>query len=201
MYAINDAFIKIPNEMISSRLTMRSFQPSDGLLVQEAVKESLSELQEWLTWAYKFQGQCPGTDYFKQISENLQNLFIMKNELHFLLLDKETKEVIGSCSVHDINWLLGSAEIGYWCRTSKVGNGYIKEAVQTIIEMIFESMELNQVHIVCDIENKKSLSIPESLGFKIKNEDLGLIAKPGIKQLRKGRLYVLYNANQLMKTA
>ena len=156
-----------------------------GWLVHEAVQESLIQLQEWLFWAHGFEGECPEIDYLEQISRRLSAAFNMRNELHFLIFRKDNHVLIGSCSIHNINWKVSSAEIGYWCRTSKIGKGFIREAVSTLIDNTFNSIGLHRMNIICDIENTKSVSIPEILGFNLELEALGLISQTRSEEIKK----------------
>lgn len=196
MYIPDEVMIDIPLPIMSDRLLLRSFISGDGEIIHAAVDESLDYLQEWIPWAYRFGGNCPAPSYFERIARKLHASFIMRTELHFLIFLRHNNHLVGSCSLHNINWKTLSAELGFWGRTSEIDDSFIKEAVSMLIEVAFTHINLCRLNIICDNEDIKSLIVPQALGFQLEVEALGLIAKPGVKQLRLGRLYVKFNPRE-----
>jgi ribosomal-protein-alanine N-acetyltransferase len=57
------------------------------------------------------------------------------------------------------------AEIGYDLTPHYWGNGYMSEAIGSVIEFIFSSTEINRIEATVHTENDRSLNILTRLGF------------------------------------
>ncbi|MGF3102786.1 GNAT family N-acetyltransferase [Rossellomorea sp. DUT-2] len=75
-------------------------------------------------------------------------------------------ELVGMIGLHYIDWKSKSTSIGYLLSEVAQGKGIITRAVSSLLNYLFIEMDLNRVEIQCAINNKKSLGIPERLGFK-----------------------------------
>lgn len=60
-----------------------------------------------------------------------------------------------------------SYEIGYWCRSSLVGQGLVLEAVQAMVRAGLEDLGANRLEIRCDARNTRSLRVAERAGFTL----------------------------------
>jgi ribosomal-protein-serine acetyltransferase len=82
-----------------------------------------------------------------------------------LLFRKEDGMFVGGSGLHRIIWRVPAFEIGYWCRTSLTGNGYITEAVIGITRFAFETLEAERVEIRCDAANERSAAVALRAGY------------------------------------
>ena len=98
---------------------------SDARAVYEAVLESLPELRPWMPWA--------GPNYsLANAEENLLEavaLFMTRKDLRYHFFERDTGTFVGSSGLHRINWSVPRFEIGYWCRSSRAGQGFVTETV------------------------------------------------------------------------
>ena len=153
----------IPDRLESERLIIRPPTLSDIPQVYEAVRESLSELKPWMPWAterYSLEG-C---------EENIRGAmakFITREDLRYHFHDKETGELIACSGLHAINWSVPKVEIGYWCRSSKAGRGYITEGVTRLTAIAFEDLGVARVEIQCDTKNTRSVAVAERCGYTL----------------------------------
>jgi RimJ/RimL family protein N-acetyltransferase len=85
------------------------------------------------------------------------------HRVHLFL--KEPMTFIGSSGLHDIDWSVPKAEIGYWIRTPYGGRGYVTEAVREITRFALEDLGMNRVEIRMSSRNGKSRAVAERLGF------------------------------------
>src|SRR5829696_8475523 len=88
-----------------------------------------------------------------------------KLSLHLYL--KGTHTLVGSSGLQGIDWEVPKFEIGYWCRTSFTGRGYITEAVLGITEFAFDTLGARRVEIRCDSRNLPSTRVAERAGFEL----------------------------------
>ena len=73
--------------------------------------------------------------------------------------------MVGSSGLQGIDWEVPKFEIGYWCRTSFTGRGYITEAVRGITAFAFEALGARRVEIRCDSRNHPSVRVAQRAGF------------------------------------
>jgi ribosomal-protein-alanine N-acetyltransferase len=86
--------------------------------------------------------------------------------IQFKLVLKETNEVIGSCGFHNWYSIHSRAELGYALTKEEFKQkGYMSEAVKTIINYGFNTMNLNRIEAFVGPTNIASLSIVNKLGF------------------------------------
>ncbi|MFR8466541.1 hypothetical protein BLA28_30985 [Eisenbergiella tayi] len=87
---------------------------------------------------------------------------------------KNDRTKIGTCGFHCWNKEKSSAEVGYDLKEAFWGNDHMQEALKEIIAFAAKSMNIKRIDAVIYVENPKSISVVERLGFsfdgKIKNE-------------------------------
>jgi ribosomal-protein-serine acetyltransferase len=66
-----------------------------------------------------------------------------------------------------IDWDNRFTEIGYWVGAAFEGKGLVSRACRALVEHAFAELGLIRVQIRCAVENRRSRSIPERLGFKL----------------------------------
>jgi ribosomal-protein-serine acetyltransferase len=158
---MNPILHDFPHEFHTERLTIRCPMPGDGPAIYEAVAESLAELRPWLPWAM---GE-PSPAASETFARSGYSRFISREDLPLVLFLKNTYIVAGGSGLHRINWEVPRFEIGYWLRTSLVGQGYMTEAVTAVTQFAFETLHARRVEIRCDARNERSAAIPRRLGF------------------------------------
>jgi ribosomal-protein-alanine N-acetyltransferase len=90
------------------------------------------------------------------------------NALQLQILEKDTREFIGCCGIHDIH--LPHPALGICIKKPAHGNGYGKEAVQGMIEWAKASIDYEYLRYPVDKRNIPSKRIPEQLGGIIGRE-------------------------------
>ena len=98
--------------------------------MNQAIRDSFSELKEWLSL---FQ-QVPTIEETEILLKNAHINFLKRDSFRFLIFDKDDgKDLIGTTSLHAIDWDIPKGEIGYWINTKYSGNGYMMEAVKELV--------------------------------------------------------------------
>ena len=153
----------IPESLESERLLIRVPTLDDVPVIYEAVRESLPELKPWMVWAtddYSLEG-C------RENTQGAIDAFREKTSLRFHFHDKETGEFIGNSGFHAIDWSIPKLEVGYWCRSSKTGHGYIQEGVRALSDFALETLGVERVELRCDELNKASQEVASRAGFTL----------------------------------
>lgn len=166
--------LDFPTEFTTDRLLIRLPLPGDGQVVYEAIKASIQELKPWMPFAQKDQT-------VEETEENIRGAhakFLLREDLRFLIFDKQDGTFIGSTGLHRINWEIPKFEIGYWVDSRYAKQGYITEAIEGLTNFAFRELNAKRVEIRCDDLNINSKKVAMRLGFvlegTLKNDDLAV---------------------------
>ena len=180
----------IPEQFETERLIIRCPGLEDVEEIHNAILESLDDLKPWMSWANE--GLKRGA-----VEKNLRVAvanFITQENLRYHFHCKQNGRFLVASGLQQINWDIPSFEIGYWCRSSEQGKGYVSEGVRALCKLAFEHLKAARVSIHCDDKNHRSYKIPERLGFDLegihKNDSLSPSG-----ELRSTRIYALTDAS------
>lgn len=101
-----------------------------------------------------------------QLIGQLRRMSQEEESLRWSILDPQG-EVIGSCGYN--YWQLPGAyrgEIGCELAPSHWGRGYMREALQLVLEFGFDTMGLNRIEALCHPDNLRAQRLFHSLGFR-----------------------------------
>jgi len=160
--------------VVTPRLVVRCWQPTDALLLKEAVDASLEHLRPWMPWAAN-----EPTDLDTKIAllRRFRGKFDLGEDFVYGIFSRDETEVVGGTGLHT---RLGAdaREIGYWVRTDRINQGIAAEASAALTRVAFEVDKLDRVEIHCDAENVRSAAVPRKLGFTHESPALREVA-PG----------------------
>ena len=77
------------------------------------------------------------------------------------------ERVIGRAGLFPSKRLGGQIEMGYMIAPECQGNGYGKEAAETVLRYAFNVLDLEEVHLFVEKENKASVKLAETLLIKV----------------------------------
>ena len=160
---MNPLLLDFPSEFYTERLFIRMPMPGDGQVVFQAINESIEDLRPWMAFAQENQNE-------ETVEINIRKSyaeFLQREDLRLHIFLKDTGEFIGSSGLHRINWSIPKFEIGYWINSRFSKKGYMKEAVEGIVNFAFDELKAKRLEIRCDPKNIRSRAIPEKLGFKL----------------------------------
>ena len=165
---MNPLDLQFSDQFESQRLLIRRPRPGDGRAVYEAVCETLTELRAWpasLPWAMFEPSVEASENYCRQGHE----AFAARRDLPLLLFLKGTDVLVGASGLHRMDWLERRFEVGYWCRRSMQGQGYITEAVQAIAAFAENTLAAQRVECFTDVRNAASRRVAERAGFVLES--------------------------------
>jgi RimJ/RimL family protein N-acetyltransferase len=155
----------VPECITTPRLIMRSARAADAASMNAAVIESMDALRPYVPWAKteptlaQSEGEC----------RRMQAKALLREDLTMLMFerDAEGREAgfIGGTGLHRIDWNVRRFEIGYWCRSSRVGEGFVSEAVEALTRCAFEQLQARRVEVRMDDDNERSWRVAERAGF------------------------------------
>ena len=156
--------LDLPAAIDTERLVMRPPQAGDGPALLAAIDESLPELRRFLAslpWVAAEQTLESAEIYCR----NGQANFLARKDLPFLLFEKSTGQLVGATGLHRIVWATPKVEVGYWCRTTRSGRGFVSEAVTALSDFAFGHLHAVRVELITDEENTGSRRLAERCGF------------------------------------
>jgi RimJ/RimL family protein N-acetyltransferase len=163
---LDPLLIDLPESIDTERLQLRPPRTGDGALLYAAVTESLPELRRFLAslpWVAMEQSPEASELYCR----NAQANFLARKDLPFLLFEKTTGQLLGATGLHRIVWDTPKAEVGYWVRTSRSGNGFICEAVKAMTAYAFQQLRAVRVELVTDEANLASRKVADRCQFRL----------------------------------
>lgn len=155
--------VELPAELLTRRLRIVPPAPGDGLMVNRAIAESFAELNQWMDWA----ATMPTIIESERFVRDAAARYLRRDDLPMFMRERDTGEFVGASGIHRIDWNVPRFEIGYWCRTSRVGRGYVSEAVVALTQFAFEHLKAARVEIRTDVNNDRSWRVAERLGYTL----------------------------------
>lgn len=158
--------LDLPTVIETERLRMRPPQPGDGPQLLSALTESLPSLRRFLS-ALPWVAAEPSAESTELYCRNAQINFLSRKDLPFFLFDKASGQLVGSSGLHRTVWQTPKTEVGYWCRTSRTGQGLVTEAVAALTDYAFRHLRAVRVELVTDEENAESRRVADRCGFAL----------------------------------
>ena len=150
--------IPIPTRFETPRLILRSFESGDAPVLHEAISESIEELRRHL-WFVPWIAQEQSLAATEARCRAAQANFLLRTDLPYLAFRKDTGRLVGSVGLHRTDWSEPKTEVGYWIRTSEVGNGYATEGVQVLVDWALTKLGAIRVELLTMEENLGSRAV------------------------------------------
>ena len=94
-----------------------------------------------------------------------------RKQNRWVLVDKTTQTRLGTCGFHLWDPDNKEVEIGFELMEQYNGRGYMREAVEAIIEFARSEMKAEKINAVVYIHNEKCIQLLERLGFTKAGEE------------------------------
>lgn len=149
-------------QLETGRLLIRRFSRRDAATLNDAIRVSLPDLNQWLPWAR--------TDY----ESNDANAFIRDSVQawkedrawdYSIRFKDEPLRHVGNISMWTVSKTGKIAEIGYWVRSDETSKGVCTEAADALLGEAFGRLGFHKVVMRIAIGNDPSHRVAEKLGF------------------------------------
>ena len=157
----------VPDILTTPRLILCCARAADAPAMNAAVIESIEALRPHMPWAQtepslaQSEGDC----------RRMQARFLLREDLPMLMFERDAHGdeagFVGGTGLHRIDWQVRRFEVGYWCRSSRVGQGLVGEAVEAITRCAFEQLQARRVEVRMDDGNERSWRVAEHAGFTL----------------------------------
>jgi RimJ/RimL family protein N-acetyltransferase len=146
----------------STSLLVRPWQPEDADALFAAAGESVGSVGRWLPWCHEGYARADSVAWIahSQASWQLEEMFA------FAIVDQTDGSVAGGVGLNQISRQHRSANLGYWVRQSRQGQGIAPRAVPAVARFGFDALALVRVEIVAAADNLASRRCAEKAGAR-----------------------------------
>lgn len=168
---MNRILIDLPEIVETPCLKLQMPKAGFGQKVHDAVNDGYEDYIRWLNWP----SIPPTLESVEEECRKRHAEFILRDLIQYLVINKETEEVLGRCAFPPIqaNWSIPQFGISYFIRKSQRSKGYASEAAHAMALIAFRVLKTKKVEIYCDTENIASTKVPLKLGFKLEYTQKG----------------------------
>ena len=146
----------------TDRLVLQRFTRKDSTTLDDAIRASLPELNQWLPWARM---DYSASDTHAFIRESIQAWKEERAWDYSIRTQEEPRRHIGNISFWTVSKLGKIAEIGYWVRSDETRRGVCTEAVNALLAETFNSLGYHKVVLRIAVGNDASDRVADKLGF------------------------------------
>ena len=143
-------------------VAIRRFRPADRPLLLGAVRESLEQLTSWMTWCGEEYGQEEANSFLDEEPRRWQ----AGERYDFAIYDRNFGTFLGSIGLSQLNWSHRVANVGYWVRSKRTGQGVARAAIRLIARFGFEELGLNRLEFVVQVGNIASMRAAMKAGAR-----------------------------------
>ena len=149
-------FEKLTDDVI----TLRPYEFGWENELYAAVKESLPELNPWMSWATERYTLNVARDFIAITRAEWSRGTLYS----FAITNAKTEEFLGGCGLSHFHPVYKFCNLGYWVRTSKHGQGIAGRAAKLAAKFAFERAEAIRAEIVIAEGNHASKRVAEKIG-------------------------------------
>ena len=149
-----------PNEITDNTILLRQYQLSDIPMIVEAVRESADELKPWISWCQHEYTEEQARIWLESLPDSREKGI----SYDFAIIDSTGGSYLGGCGINHIRWTYRFANLGYWVRTDRTGQGIASRVVPLLARFAFEHLGLMRVEIVVAVGNKASQRVAQKVG-------------------------------------
>lgn len=147
-------------EWTDGTIRIRPYRPDDVEPHCEAVRESLDELGQWLSWVHPDYGPSDSASWIASRAEAWR-----RGEAYsFVVEDAETGRLLGGSGLNHLNETHRLANLGYWTRASAAGRGVATAATRLTAQFGVRERGLHRIEIVVAVGNRASQRVAEKAG-------------------------------------
>lgn len=142
-----------------SGVRIQPYEAEDAEEVARAVTESVREVGEWLPWCHAGYSADDAREWIR-LQQELQRL----GRAYAFAIRDDAGRYLGGCGVNQVDPVNRFGNLGYWVRTSAMGQGVAPAAVRLVADRVFGETNLVRLEIVCAVGNTRSMRVAEKAG-------------------------------------
>lgn len=160
---MNKFMLTIPDRIETERLYLRSYKAGDGPMYFSAGKRNRDHLSKYESDNVLM--HLKDIDHAEAVVRELAADWIARNYFFIGIFEKSTDEWSGQVYVEPTSWDLPEFAIGFVADINSEGKGYITEAVNGVLGLLFGDIGAQRVKSDCNENNIRSWRLLERCGF------------------------------------
>jgi RimJ/RimL family protein N-acetyltransferase len=161
---MNKFLLEIPDRMEAEQLYLRSYKAGDGPMYYAASLRNRGHLAEFESGNVLM--QLRDEEHAEATVRELAAEWMARNCFFISIFEKATDEWSEQVYVEPTNWELPEFSIGFVADVNYEGKGYLSEAVNCVLGMLFGEMGAHRVKSDCNENNIRSWQLLERCGFR-----------------------------------
>jgi ribosomal-protein-serine acetyltransferase len=146
--------------MTDFKVALRPYQADDAPLLYEAAAESTADIYPWMAWCHPGYTLAESEEWIPHCLAERD----AKRAFDFVIHDQNTGKFLGAVAINQIHPLHQYANLGYWVRSSCMGQGIAVIATRMCAHFGFEELGLKRIEIVAAVGNRRSQRVAEKAG-------------------------------------
>jgi RimJ/RimL family protein N-acetyltransferase len=146
------------------RLYLRAYKAGDGPMYYAAGMRNRDHLAEFESDNVLM--HLKSKDHAEMVVREMAEDWVARNCFFIGIFDKATNKWCGQVYVEPTNWELLEFTIGFVADVHCEGKGYVSEAVNRVLEMLFEDLGAYLVKSECSENNIRSWRLLDRCGFR-----------------------------------
>lgn len=143
-------------ELETDRLILRRIRPADA----DAIMAIFGD--DAVTAFYDLE-TLHGMDEARELVEYFAESYFSERQIRWGIVRKQDDQLVGTCGFVALHQHRG--EIGYDLARAYWRQGYMSEALEALLELGFDEMELNRIEALVMMDNVASTALLHALGF------------------------------------
>jgi RimJ/RimL family protein N-acetyltransferase len=95
----------------------------------------------------------------------LMSDFAERKRYAFSIRKGDDNTIIGHCIIREIDWSVPKGELAYWIDDGHEGKGYAREAMEALLNIAFQTLEMKKLFLRALPQNRRSLDLAVKCGF------------------------------------
>jgi RimJ/RimL family protein N-acetyltransferase len=173
----------VPNQIRTERLLLRCWRQSDARALRELLLANQSHIGPWIPLRVSEPASIPELE--RRLSEFAAS-FDASREWRYGIFSPDESQMFGEVDLlprraeSRVPYATADrAEIGYWLRADRTGQGLASEAARALLDVAAGLPPLTLVEIRCDARNAASSAVPRRLGFMLSGTSTDESVVPG----------------------
>ena len=149
-------------QLETDRLILQRFTRRDTSTLDDAIRTSIGELNQWLPWARMDYTSGDTTAFVRESVSAWKEDRAWDYSVRF---KNDPARHVANISLWTVSKLGKIAEIGYWVRSDEVSRGICTEGVDRILEEAFTALGYHKAILRIAVGNDASDRVAQKLGF------------------------------------
>ena len=148
------------SQLTDGVIVLRQYRASDVEPVFEAARESIAEIFPWMEWCHPAYSREDSANWVRSRVAQWED----GSEYSFVIEDATSGRLLGGAGLNHFNRAHRFANLGYWVRSSRTGQGAATAATRLLARLGFEDLGLERIEIFMSVENPGSKRVAEKAG-------------------------------------